>query len=89
MSATDAKREKRPDLVGRLALTVTEAARSVGVSERHLRSMLPEIPHLYLGNRLVIPVKPFEEWLREQATTEKGRSDRLAEEVLRDIRKKS
>jgi hypothetical protein len=58
------------NLHSRLSLRPKEAAEALGVSERHLRNMLPDIPHLYLGNRLVIPVKPFEEWLREQA--EKG-----------------
>jgi hypothetical protein len=48
---TKSMREKRHDLVGRLALTVPEAAKAVGVSERHFRSMLPKIPHIYFGWR--------------------------------------
>ncbi len=82
----DESTERLP-LGDRLALKVDEAARVVGVSERHLRSILSSIPHLYLGNRLVIPVKPFEDWLREQAKTEKARADQIAEEVLRDLTK--
>ena len=62
-------------LANRLALTVPEAAKAVGVSDRHLRSLLPEIPHTYLGGRIVIPVKAFEEWLSEQTKIEKARAD--------------
>ena len=47
----------------RLALSVKEAADAIGVSERHLRSMLPEIPHVYLHSRVVIPVDLLREWL--------------------------
>ena len=78
-----------PVLACRFALGVEEAAEALGVSQRHLRSILPEIPHLYLGSRLVIPVKPFEEWLRERAKTEGARSDWVAEEVLSEIGKKN
>ncbi len=38
----------------RLALSVAEAAASIGVSERHLRTLLPEVPHVYVGGRVVI-----------------------------------
>ena len=69
-------------LTSRTALNLKEAAKSVGISPEHLRNLLPEIPHLYLGRRLVIPVKPFEEWLREQAEVTKAESERLAEEIL-------
>ena len=69
-------------LADRLALTVLEAAEAVGVSERHLRSLLPEIPHTRLGGRVVIPVDPFREWLRDRAQQEKGAIDRAVDEVL-------
>ena len=74
-------------LSDRLALNVEEAAAAIGVSVRHLRSILPAIPHIYLGNRLVIPVEPLREWLREQTLTEKARADQIVEEVLRDLSK--
>ena len=70
----------------RLALTVPEAAAAMGVSERHLRSMLPEIPHVYLGGRVVIPVEPLREWLRAQAQAEKARAERTAREILESLR---
>jgi hypothetical protein len=61
-------------------------ARALGVSERLLRDVLPEIPHLHIGRRMLIPVGPLEEWLREQAEVEKSRSDRVAEAIIADIR---
>ena len=69
----------------RLALTVAEAATAVGVSERHLRTMLPEIPHLRLGGRVLIPVDVFRDWLRERAQSEANTVDRAVEDVLADI----
>jgi hypothetical protein len=74
------------ELADHLALTLAECAAAIGVSERHLRTLLADVPHLYLGNRLLIPVKPFEEWLREQAKAEKSRSDRVAEAIIAEIR---
>ncbi len=74
-----------PRLCDRIALTVSEAAEAVGVSERHLRSLLPEIPHTRLGERIVIPVKAFEEWLSEQTKVEKARADQVADEILQEM----
>ena len=77
--------ERGFSLAERLALTIPEAAQAVGVSERHLRSILPEIPHLYLGKRVVIPVDALREWLLDRAKAEPGRVEKIAEEVLRAI----
>ncbi len=57
-------------LSDRLGLSVAEAAASLGVSERLMRTVLPEIPHCRLGNRVVIPVSLLDEWLRKQAQEE-------------------
>ena len=73
------------DLSDRLALTVSEAADAVGISERHFRSMLSEIPHVYIGNRVVIPVELFQEWLRKQAKAEPGRVEAIVGEVLESV----
>ena len=51
-----------------------------GVSERHLRTMLAEVPHVYLGGRVVIPVEPLREWLRGPLQERSGR------EAIRDVR---
>ncbi len=69
----------------RLALSVAEAAASIGVSERHLRTLLPEVPHLYVGTRVVIPVEPLREWLRDQSKFEKTRADAVAREILEEL----
>jgi excisionase family DNA binding protein len=74
-------------LANRLALTVKEAAEVVGVSERHLRSIVPSIPHSYIGSRIIIPVELLKEWLRDQAVTEKLRTDQLADEILESFTK--
>jgi hypothetical protein len=53
--------QDRLALADRLALSPAEAARALGVSERHLRSILGELPHTHLGNRIVIPVDSLRE----------------------------
>jgi len=69
----------------RLALTVSEAADAVGVSERHLRTLLPEIPHTHLGGRVVIPVETFGAWLRDRALAERESTDAVANEILESL----
>ena len=66
----------------RLGLSVAEAARAIGVSERHLRRCLPDIPHLHMGRRVVIPVDSFREWLLKQAHAEPRRIERAVRDVL-------
>ncbi len=73
------------NLDARLALSLAEAARTLGVSERHLRSILPELPHLHLGARVVIPVDALREWLRGRAENEDAASQGLADEILREL----
>lgn len=54
--------------VPRLCLSVFEASKSVGLSEKHFRDeILPHIPHLRVGRRIVIPVDGLREWLSEQS----------------------
>ncbi len=76
---------ERLRLADRLALSIGEAATAVGVSERHLRSMIHEIPHLHIGKRVVIPVGPLEEWLRKRAVAEKGRVEEIVDDVLASV----
>jgi excisionase family DNA binding protein len=75
-------------LADRLALTVAEAARVLGVSERHIRNLLPELPHVYLGGRPVIPVDPLKDWLATQAKAEQGRVDATVEEFMQSFDRK-
>ena len=72
-------------LADRLALTVPEAAAAIGVSERHLRTLLPEIPHCHVGARVVIPVEPLREWLRSRAQAEQAGADRVAQQILEEL----
>ena len=74
--------EELPQLGTRLALSISEAAAAISVSERHLRKLLTEIPHTYIGTRVVIPVKEFRAWLGERAKTESAQIDRIVEETL-------
>ena len=75
------------ELSTRFALTLEEAAAAFSISLGHLRNHLSEVPHIYIGTRVVIPVKPTEEWLRDLADATKANSDQMAEEVLREIKK--
>jgi hypothetical protein len=69
----------------RLALSVPEAATAIGVSERHMRSVLPDIPHCNIGNRVVIPVPLLVEWLRKQAQEEQTVVGKAVDEILEEI----
>jgi hypothetical protein len=72
-------------LAERAALTIPEAARAVGVSERLIRNLLPEIPHCHLGNRVVIPVSLLVEWLRKQAQEEQNTVGKAVNDILEEI----
>jgi hypothetical protein len=72
-------------LAERAALSIPEAARAVGVSERLIRTLLPEIPHCHLGNRVVIPVSLLVEWLRKQAQEEQNVVGKAVNEILEEI----
>jgi excisionase family DNA binding protein len=72
-------------LPDRLALTIPEAATAVGVSERLIRDLLPEIPHCRLGNRVVIPVSLLVEWLRKRAEKEQNVVGKAVNEILEEI----
>ena len=69
----------------RLALSVGEAAASLGVSERLMRTLLADIPHCHVGNRVVIPVSLLDEWLRKQAGKEQSVVGKAVDEILEEI----
>ncbi len=70
----------------RLALRCKEAAWVTRISVRTLGEILPELPHLHVGRRVLIPVGPLRVWLEEKANSERRRSDAIADEVLQAIR---
>jgi hypothetical protein len=72
-------------LAERAALTIPEAATAVGVSERLIRTLLPDIPHCHLGNRVVIPVSLLVEWLRKQAEKDQTVVGKAVNEILGEI----
>ena len=45
------------DLRNRLALSIAEAAQVVGLSENAFRNVLSDIERVYVGRRVLIPVR--------------------------------
>ena len=69
----------------RLALSIAEAARVLGVSEGHVRNLMPELPHVRLGGRVVFPVEALREWLRKLTETQMGRIDGAVDEIMQSL----
>lgn len=86
MSAERADKAKRGhgdfDLSNRIALRPREAADALGLSERKLRELLPELPTVRRGNIVLIPVAGLLEWLRDQSRVENGRVEKAVTEIL-------
>jgi hypothetical protein len=76
------KQAPPPNLTTRLALRPVEAAAALGICERTLRGMLPELPHMRIGDAVLLPVKPLENWLAERAKAEASRVDQVAREII-------
>ena len=72
-------------LPGRLALRPSEAAETLGISERKLRELLPELPHIRRGGVVLIPVSSLEEWLAEQAQAEASNVEEAVTEILNEM----
>jgi excisionase family DNA binding protein len=75
------------NLQSRLSLRPKEAAEALGISERTLRQMLPELPHVRAGGAILLPVDTLREWLRDQARFDRGRVDGVVNEVLDSLGK--
>ena len=65
-SPVDAVFVKPEKEVEPLTVSLTTAARLLGVSDRHIRSHLAEIPHVRLGGRLLFQVDSLRQWLAER-----------------------
>ena len=85
MSANGTQEKKRLDLASRLALRPAEAAHALGIGERTLRQILPELPHVRVGGAILLPVEALRRWLEERAKAEQGRAEKVVEEVLRAV----
>jgi excisionase family DNA binding protein len=70
---------------GRLALRPKEAAEVLGVSERTLRQLLPELPTVRRGNIVLVPVAGLQKWLREESEAERTRGDNVVAEIMEAI----
>jgi excisionase family DNA binding protein len=71
--------------IDRLALRPKEAAEALGVSERTFRSILPTLPHVRIGGRVVVPVDGLRRWLEDEERSQRGRADRTTDEILAAI----
>lgn len=69
----------------RLALSIPEAASVLGVSEGHVRNLMPELPHVRLGGRVVIPVEALRKWLRELTEAQTGQIDGAVDEIMQSF----
>ncbi len=75
-------KEEASHLADRIALRPAEVAKALGLSERTVRQILPELPHVRIGTAVVVPTDLLKEWLRERAQQEKGAVDRAVDDVL-------
>jgi excisionase family DNA binding protein len=73
------------DLSCRLALRPAEAAEALGISERTLRALLPELPHVRTGGVVLLPVDGLRRWLDEKTKAGEGRADAVARELLEGL----
>jgi excisionase family DNA binding protein len=83
---TEQQEEPALDLSSRLALRPKEAAEALGISERTLRQLLPELPVVRRGGVVLLPVEPLRAWLRDQVTIEGRRADAIVGEIMAAIR---
>ena len=72
-------------LANRLGLRPAEVADVLGISERTIRQILPELPHLRIGSAVVVPVDALRDWLRDQAQQGPDRIGAAVSEVLEAI----
>ena len=72
-------------LQGRLALRPKEAATALGVSERTLRQLLPELPTIRRGGVVLIPITGLQQWLRDESRAEGDRVEQAVEEILESV----
>jgi hypothetical protein len=52
------------------------------MSERTLRQILPELPHVRVGTTVLLPVEGLRAWLQDEAKAEKARAEVIADEIL-------
>ena len=87
-SPRPAQNAEQCSLVERLALRPKEAAEALGISERTLRQLLPELPTVRRGNIVLVPVAGLQEWLRAESEAERARGDKVVTEILEAVHPK-
>ncbi len=78
-------RPSPPRLDTRLALRPKEAAQTLGISERTLRALLPDLPHVRAGNVVMIPVEALRDWLRARSEAAGEAAERVAREIVEKL----
>ncbi len=68
-----------------MALRPREAAKALGLSERSLRELLPQLPVIRTRRAVLIPVDALREWLRDRARSDGDKAKKVAQEVLQDL----
>ncbi len=63
---------KAEDEIEPLTVSLATASRLLGVSDRHIRSHLAEIPHIRLGGRLLFRLESLRQFLAEREQTAKS-----------------
>ena len=67
MSHSELQLVRSDRAVPRFALSIREAAKSIGLSETAFRELLPTIPHIRAGRRVIVPVDGFRAWLEQRS----------------------
>ena len=78
LSAVDRVEIRSENEIEPLTVSLTTAARLLGVSDRHIRSHLFEIPHVRLGGRLLFRVASLKTWLEQCERSSAGASKTVA-----------
>lgn len=78
VSAVDRVEIQSENEIEPLTVSLTTTARLLGVSDRHIRSHLFEIPHIRLGGRLLFRVESLRTWLKKCERSSAGASKTVA-----------
>lgn len=69
------------DLSNRLTLRIREVAQVLGISERAVRAMLPDLPHFRAGTIPLVPVEGLRRYVEERAQDRTRRTARTVREL--------
>ena len=77
-------------LADRVALTLSEAAKAMGVCKNTLRRLISTegLPVIRTGGVVLVPVDELRRWLSERASREANTVSAVVDEVLGDLEEK-